>query len=76
MKTVGLFDAKTRLSEIIRDAEAGESTVITRNGEAVARIVPMSVGRVREFGFDDGLGRIAEDFDAPLPADILAAYTK
>ena len=76
MKTVGLFDAKTRLSEIVRDAEAGESTVITRNGEPVARIVPIAAGRVREFGFDDGLGRIAEDFDAALPADVLASFYK
>jgi hypothetical protein len=28
----------------------------------------------REFGFDDGLGFIADDFDAPLPDDVLATF--
>lgn len=74
MKTVGLFDAKARLSEIVRDAEAGEETTITRNGEPVARVVPIHRERARSFGFDDGLGTIADDFDAPLPPDILASF--
>lgn len=76
MRTVGLFDAKARLSEIVRDAEAGKSTVITRNGTPVAHVVPITAKKHREFGFDDGLGYIADDFDAPLPDDILAQFTK
>ncbi|MEI6339497.1 MAG: type II toxin-antitoxin system Phd/YefM family antitoxin [Verrucomicrobiota bacterium] len=41
MKTIGLFDAKTRLSEICREVvESGEEFVITRRGQEVARIVP------------------------------------
>lgn len=39
MDTVGLFDAKTHLSELIARAERGEEVVITRHNRPVARIV-------------------------------------
>lgn len=37
---VGAFEAKTRLSELLREAERGKSFVIRRRGKAVARLVP------------------------------------
>ncbi len=42
MKTVGIFEAKTHLSELITSVEAGESVLITRNGSPVAELVPIS----------------------------------
>lgn len=42
MKTVGIFEAKTHLSELIASVEAGESILITRNGSPVAELVPVS----------------------------------
>ena len=39
--TVGLFEAKTRLSEYVARAERGEEVIITRHNKPVARIVPM-----------------------------------
>lgn len=42
METVGLFEAKTHLSELIARAERGEEVVITRHNKPVARIVPIS----------------------------------
>ncbi len=45
MKTIGLFDAKTRLSELCREvAETGEEFVITRRGREIARLVPPAPG--------------------------------
>jgi prevent-host-death family protein len=76
MKSVGLFDAKTRLSEIVRDAEGGEPTIILRNGRPVAQIVPIAPAGKREFGFDDGLGYIGDDFDAPLPPDVMRTFVE
>jgi len=38
---VGAFEAKNRLSELLRAAESGRSVVITRHGRAVARLVPV-----------------------------------
>jgi prevent-host-death family protein len=37
---IGAFDAKTKLSEILRKVEQGERFTITRNGKAVANLVP------------------------------------
>jgi prevent-host-death family protein len=41
MQTVNLADAKTRLSELVNKAEAGETVCITRRGKLVAQIVPV-----------------------------------
>ena len=42
MHTVGLFDAKTHLSEYIARAEAGEEVIITRHNKPVAKIVSLN----------------------------------
>ncbi len=40
MTTVGSFEAKTKLAELLDRVEAGEVVTITRRGKAVARLVP------------------------------------
>ena len=40
MATVSAFEAKTRLSELLRETERGRSFLIRRRGKAVARLVP------------------------------------
>lgn len=40
--TVGLFDAKTHLSEYVARAEKGEEVIITRHNKPVAKLVPLS----------------------------------
>jgi prevent-host-death family protein len=39
---VGVFEAKTRLSELLERAERGEEIVITRRGQPVARLTPVT----------------------------------
>lgn len=41
MKRVGMFDAKTRFSEIVAAAARGETTVVTKKGKPVAEIGPI-----------------------------------
>ena len=41
METIGLFDAKTHLSELVARAERGEEVVITRHNKPVAKLVPV-----------------------------------
>lgn len=41
MTTIGLFEAKTRLSEILRKVDQGEKFTITVRGRAVAEVVPV-----------------------------------
>ena len=40
MKTVGAFDAKTHLNELLRRASQGETIQITRRGVPMARLIP------------------------------------
>lgn len=41
MDTIGLFEAKTHLSELVARAERGEEVIITRHNKPVAKIVPI-----------------------------------
>ncbi|MDE0459572.1 MAG: type II toxin-antitoxin system prevent-host-death family antitoxin [Chromatiales bacterium] len=47
MQTVGSYEAKTRLPELLRSVEQGESITITRRGVPIARLVGIDHG-VRE----------------------------
>ncbi len=42
MTTVGSYEAKTRLPELLRRVEGGERITITRHGRAIALLVPSS----------------------------------
>lgn len=72
---INIYAAKTRLSRLIDQVNAGEEVVITRHGRPVARLVPIKAGKQRTPGLLEGQGYwIAEDFDAPLPDDLLARF--
>ena len=42
MHAVGLFEAKTHLSQYVARAEAGEEVIITRHNKPVAKLVPLN----------------------------------
>ena len=73
-KTVNVHEAKTHLSKLLEQVESGAEVVIARAGRPVARLVPFARPGRRALGRDAGLGSIAADFDAPLPADVLADF--
>ena len=52
MATVGVFEAKNRLSELIERALRGEEITITRRGQVVARLVPPEGARGRSTAAD------------------------
>jgi len=72
--TVGVHEAKTHLSRLLRRVSAGEEIIIARGGEPIARLVPVETRRPRALGQDRGRFEVPEDFDAPLPPEILAAF--
>ena len=41
MKTIGAYEAKTHFGELLRDVENGETVIVTRHGQPVARLSPM-----------------------------------
>jgi prevent-host-death family protein len=74
MIEVGVHEAKTHLSRLLQRVAAGEEIVIARGGKPVARLVPVQGPRSRELGRDRGLFEVPEDFDAPLPAEVLVDF--
>ena len=77
MVEVNVHEAKTHLSRLLQRVEAGEEVVISRAGRPLARLVPVEPPRHRRVpDRDRGKGRIAADFDAPLPARLLARFSK
>jgi prevent-host-death family protein len=76
MKSVGIHEAKTHLSQLLRDVEAGEVVEIRRGAVPVARIVPAAPRTERQFGVDRGVFTVPEDFDAPLPDELLDAFER
>lgn len=72
---VGVHEAKTHLSRLLRRVAAGEEIVITRGRRPVAKLVPVEErGRQRELGHDRGRVVIAPDFDEPLPDEVLSSF--
>ena len=81
MKTVSIRDAKNHLTELAREVEEGETVVVTRNGRPVLDLVPHKTGGGLNFaagqaylqskGIKHPVPFIADDFDAPLPEDVL-----
>lgn len=75
MTTVTVHQAKTHLSRLLRRVATGEEVLITRGGTPVARLMPaVSRAEHRRLGLDRGKVVIADDFDAPLPEEIVASF--
>jgi len=72
MSTMTILEAKAEFDRLVELAEQGQDTIIARAGEPVARLT--KVARLRKpvrYGALKGKIVIADDFDAPLPADFL-----
>ena len=70
----GVHEAKTNLSKLVEEAEAGEEVVLARAGKPVVRLVPVHPVRKRKLGQWKGKVRMSEDFDAPLPEGVLREW--
>lgn len=75
MTQVGMHEAKTKLSQLVERAEAGEEIVIARRGTPVVRLTPVtktsSMATVR--GSLKGQITMADDFDE-LPAEFIESF--
>jgi prevent-host-death family protein len=75
MQKVNIHEAKTQFSRLVDAAANGEEIIIAKAGKPAARLVPLErVKTKRRFGALKGKIRIADDFDAPLPDDLIAAF--
>jgi prevent-host-death family protein len=73
---VNIHEAKTHFSRLLQRVANGEEVTIARAGVPVARLVAVEPQKpkVRPLGMDRGRIWIADDFDAPLPDDLLKAF--
>ena len=68
---VNLYEAKAKLSELVDRAMAGEEIVVAKSGKPKVRLVPVKAKPVRKFGLMKGEVWMSEDFDEPLPDEVL-----
>jgi prevent-host-death family protein len=74
-KQVNLHAAKTSLSRLVDEAMAGQEIVIAKAGKPMVRLVPVVRETRRQgFGADKGKITVSDDFDAPLPPDVLRSF--
>ncbi|HXD51063.1 MAG TPA: type II toxin-antitoxin system prevent-host-death family antitoxin [Burkholderiales bacterium] len=66
MATVTIHTAKTQLSRLIEQVEAGEEVIIARRNKPVARLIAVGSGK-RRFGALRGKIKIGKAFHGPLP---------
>ena len=71
---VNIHEAKTHFSKLLRRVLAGEEVTISKGGKPIARLVPLETRVPRRFGADVGVFEVPEDFDAPLPSDVMDSF--
>lgn len=75
-RQVNVHEAKTKLSQLLAEVEAGGEIVVARNGTPVARLVPLQAEVRKKLRLGTWKGRIwmSPDFDAPLSPEELKAW--
>jgi len=76
MAKVSVEEMQRDLSACLQRVEAGETLTIIRAGKPVAEVKPLlaRAATLRPFGLCAGEFTVPDDFDAPLPEDVLNAF--
>ncbi len=70
-------EARSHLSRLLDQAMAGDDVVIVRSGRQLVRLVPVDLApRRRKLGTAKGDFVVPDDFDDPLPEEILAGFER
>lgn len=74
-KVLNIHEAKTHLSRIVEEVAAGKEIIIAKAGKPMARLSPIAVSvKKKRLGLLKGRIKISEDFNAPLPDEVLAGF--
>jgi antitoxin (DNA-binding transcriptional repressor) of toxin-antitoxin stability system len=71
---VGVHEAKTHFSKLLRRVAMGEEINIRDGNRVVARLVPPPATGAREFGRDRGRFEVPDDFNSRLPDEVFEAF--
>jgi len=74
-QTLNIQEVKSQLSKVLEKVAAGTEVIIAKKGKPVARLSPVERGKPRvQFGMLKGKVKVADDFDDPLPNDVLSDF--
>lgn len=74
-KVLNIHEAKTHLSRILEEVAAGKEVIIAKAGKPMARLCPVTPRvKKKRLGLLKGRIRVAEDFNAALPDEVLAGF--
>jgi prevent-host-death family protein len=72
---INIHEAKTHLSRIVEEVAAGAEVIIAKAGKPMARLTPLAgVKRPKKLGLLKGKIKVPDDFNAPLPEEVLADF--
>ncbi len=76
MQQLNIYETKTHLSQLVEEASQGSSFIIAKSGKPLAKLVPLDskAGSSFCFGALQGQISVADDFDAPLPENLLDLF--
>ena len=75
MRTVNIHEAKTHLSRLVDEVYSGEEIIIAKAGKPLAKLVALTAtAKKRKLGILKGKLKAPEDFDAPLPEEVLTSF--
>lgn len=75
MLTVGVTEARKRLSSLLDRAASGEEIILTKNGMPIARLIRISAPK-RALGGLTGRAVVPPEFDRPLPDCVIEAFER
>jgi prevent-host-death family protein len=75
-KIFNLYEAKNQLSSLVERAASGEEIIIAKHGQPMAKLVPVPKVKKepRKPAGALGVTYMADDFDAPLPPELLKQF--
>lgn len=73
---VNIHQAKTNFSKLVDSARKGEETIIAKSGEPVAKLGPLKMQSKYRLGVLKGQIKMSDDFDTPLPNNIIDYFEK
>jgi prevent-host-death family protein len=78
MKQLNVAEAKAKFSELVDAAARGDGTIIAKSGTPIAMLVPLDKERRAPIKYGTLKGKIwiADNFDDPLPDDVLEEFEK
>jgi prevent-host-death family protein len=74
-QTLNVHEVKTQLSKLLEEVATGTEVIIEKAGKPMARLSPIEGSKPQiRFGVLKDKVKVADDFDAPLPEDVLSGF--